>query len=136
MGIRMVLWQNTLEMIRERPLLGSGTGSFGAAYRQKVAGQSGWRAENLSSDPHNQYLKIAAEHGLVGLAVFLWLIVSAFRQPSASPYRLLGLGVLLAWCATSLFSSHFSTFSEGSFIALWCGAMLARETEDRPGGDG
>jgi O-antigen ligase len=77
-------------------------------------------------DPHNQFLKIAAEHGLLGLAVFLALLAAAFRQRGAPPpYRLLGLGVLAAWCATSLFNSHFSTFAEGRFIWLWLGACLA-----------
>jgi O-antigen ligase len=79
-----------------------------------------------SHDPHNQFLKIAAEHGLLGLLIFLALLVSAFRQRGAPPpYRLLGLGVLAAWCASSLFNSHFSTFAEGRFIWLWLGACLA-----------
>lgn len=127
MGIRMVLWQNTLKMIEARPWFGYGTGSFEAAYRQQVAGQTGWQAIDLSADPHDQYLKIAAEHGLVGLAVFFAFLLTAFFQRPGSSYRLIGLGVLLSWCGTSLFSSHFSTFSEGNFIALWCGAMLANE---------
>ena len=37
----------------------------------------------------------------------------------------LSVGVLLAWCGTSLFSSHFSTFTEGRFIYLWLGVLLA-----------
>ena len=127
MGIRMVLWQNTLKMIGKRPWFGYGTGSFEAAYRQQVAGQTGWQALDLSADPHDQYLKIAAEHGLVGLAVFFVFLLSALFQRPGAVHRLIGLGVLFSWCGTSLFSSHFSTFSEGSFIALWCGAMLANE---------
>jgi hypothetical protein len=43
-------------------------------------------------------------------------------------YFHLGIGVLLAWCATSLFSSHFSTFTEGRFIYIWLGIMLASES--------
>jgi hypothetical protein len=35
-------------------------------------------------------------------------------------------GVLLAWCVTSLFNSHFRTFPEGHLIWLLAGAMLAR----------
>ena len=36
------------------------------------------------------------------------------------------VGMLLGWCATSLLSSHFKTFSEGHLLALVLGAMLAR----------
>jgi hypothetical protein len=72
-------------------------------------------------------MKIIAEQGLVGLLVFLGFLAAALRQRCSAPYRLMGLGVLAAWCVTSLFSSHFSTFAEGRVIALWLGAMLARD---------
>jgi O-antigen ligase len=128
-GLRVAFLRGTLELIAERPLLGYGTGSFETAYGRHVQGRPG--LEGLAThDPHNQYLKIAAEHGLVGLALFLALLAAAFRQRGAPPpYRLLGLGVLAAWCATSLFNSHFSTFAEGRFIWLWVGACLAAQSE-------
>lgn len=131
MGIRRHMWNNTLKMIRERPLLGLGTGGFSEGYRQQVAGQSGWQGKPVD-DCHNQYLRVVAEQGLVGLVVFLGLLWAFFRQPVGMPYRIIGLGVLLAWCATSLFSAHFSTFMEGRFIYLWCGALLAREDGPLP----
>ena len=34
--------------------------------------------------------------------------------------------LLLAWCATSLLSSHFQTFAEGHLLAFFLAAMLAR----------
>jgi O-antigen ligase len=124
-GLRVAFLRNTLELIAERPVIGYGTGAFEVAYTRHVQGRPGMDGMP-THDPHNQFLKIAAEHGLIGLAVFLALLVSAFRQRGAPPpYRLLGLGVLAAWCATSLFNSHFSTFAEGRFIWLWLGACLA-----------
>jgi O-antigen ligase len=128
MGVRVHYWKNTLEMIQERPLLGVGTNGFEPAYRQHVAGRPGW-AGSVIHDPHNQFMKIAAEQGLIGLAIFLaFLAATVFMQRPDSVYRLLGLGVLFAWCTTSLANSHFSTFSEGSFIFLWLGAMLSDPT--------
>lgn len=124
MGIRMVFWKNTIEMIREQPLLGYGTGAFGTAYDRKVVGRTGVAA-TPAGDPHNQYMKITAENGVVALVVFLGFLVAAARQRCAAPWRLLGLCVLASWCATSLFNSHFSTFNEGNFIYAWLGIMLA-----------
>lgn len=124
MGIRMVFWKNTLEMIRERPLLGYGTGAFGTAYDHKIEDRTGVAA-TPAGDPHNQYMKITAENGVVALLVFLGFLVAAARQPCAAPYRMIGLCVLASWCATSLFNSHFSTFNEGNFIYAWLGIMLA-----------
>jgi O-antigen ligase len=128
-GLRVAYLLGTVGLIAERPVLGYGTGAFETAYVRHVQGRPG--LEGLPThDPHNQYLKIAAEHGLLGLAVFLALLAALFRQPGVPPpYRLLGLGVLAAWCATSLFNSHFSTFAEGRFIWLWAGACLAAYNE-------
>jgi len=124
MGIRMVFWKNAMEMIKDRPLLGYGTGAFGTAYDLKVAGRAGIAA-TPAGDPHNQYMKIMAENGVFALLAFLGFLVAAARQRCAAPWRLLGLCVLASWCATSLFNSHFSTFNEGNFIYAWLGIMLA-----------
>src|SRR5262249_6299661 len=75
--------------------------------------------------PHNQFLKILGEQGLIGLAAFLFFIYRALTCRSPSPYREIAAAVLIAWCMTSLANSHFSTFVEGRFIFFWLGAMLA-----------
>ncbi|MCD6025588.1 MAG: hypothetical protein K0R08_107 [Solimicrobium sp.] len=126
MGIRVYFWKNTLEMIKEKPLLGYGAGTFESVYREHVSKKSGIAA-TITSDPHNQFLNIATEYGLFGLLVFCTFLASSLRQRASAPYRMLGLGVLSAWMGTSLANSHFSTFSEGVFIYIWLGAMLANE---------
>jgi O-antigen ligase len=122
MGVRVIFLRHALELAMERPLFGYGTGAFRAAYATKVE-----RHEIQSSDPHNAYVNVTVQHGLIGLALFLALLGSALRHRASPPYRLLGLGALAAWCVSSLFSGHFSTFAEGRFIWLWLGACLARE---------
>ncbi|QDD12068.1 O-antigen ligase family protein [Candidatus Methylopumilus rimovensis] len=127
MGLRMTLWKNTIELIQDRPLLGFGTGGFEEAYRQKIKDNPDWE-KNIIHDPHNQFLKIWAEMGMLGLIIFLSMLTSSLFQKSSKMYFHLGIGVLIAWCATSLFSSHFSTFTEGRFIYIWLGIMLASES--------
>ena len=127
MGMRMVLWKHTIELIQDRPLLGFGTGGFEEAYSQKIKDNPDWE-KNIMHDPHNQFLKIWVEMGMFGLIVFLSMLTSSLFQKSSKMYFHLGIGVLLAWCATSLFSSHFSTFTEGRFIYIWLGIMLASES--------
>ncbi|HKB52899.1 MAG TPA: O-antigen ligase family protein, partial [Ramlibacter sp.] len=126
MGIRLYFWRNTLALIPQHPWFGFGTGSFGKIYGDAVRGRPGV-AGTLTNDPHNQFLKIATEQGLAGLAVFLAFLWAATRQRASEPWRMLGLGLLAAWCVTSLANSHFSTFAEGTFIFIWAGAMLATE---------
>ena len=125
MGVRQVMWRGTVQLITERPLRGYGLGAFAAEYSQRARSQPGWRAI-ASTDPHNQYLFLWVEAGVLGIAAFAWWLIAATRQPAVAPYRTVALGLLAGWCVTSLFSSHFQTFNEGHLIALLLGVFLAR----------
>ncbi|MFC1886637.1 O-antigen ligase family protein [Thermodesulfobacteriota bacterium] len=124
LGTRMVVWHQTLRAIQERPFWGAGTGGFVAAYRLQEPKYQGWQG-SVFQDPHNQFLRILAEQGLIGLILFSMLIYAFFIQDVSGWPKVLATGVVIAWCATSLFSSHFSTFTEGRFIYLWCGVLLS-----------
>lgn len=126
-GVRIIFWRNTLHIIPKYLIFGVGTAGFEKAYANEVAGKLGL-AGILTGDPHNQYLKIAVEQGLVGLVCFLGLLYMVACQSASQPFKNLGICILIAWCCTSLFNAHFSTFSEGHFIWMWLGIMLAPES--------
>jgi O-antigen ligase len=124
MGDRVIMWQKTVELLPRYALLGAGLAAFGGAFdeRWKPGDAVGWQG---LSDPHNQYLKIAIELGLPGLLVFLFFIGKTIKASLAEVgLRRLSVSVLLAWCATSFFSAHFTTFHEGHFIWLFIGVFL------------
>jgi O-antigen ligase len=134
-ALRLLLWRTTVALIRAHPWLGYGVGGFTPAYAGEVRNQIGdqslqnWCARP-AHDPHNQYLRVTVEAGVLGLLAFLGLIVGAVRQPAPQPYRSCALALLAAWCVTSLFNSHFQTFNEGHLIALLLGALLAPDLSD------
>jgi O-antigen ligase len=123
-GFRVIYARNTLRMIHDHPLLGVGTGGFLDGYLPYVEGVDGWKGWG-TGDPHNQFLKILGEQGLIGFAAFIFLIVRALACPAPTPYREIAAAALIGWCATSLANSHFSTFVEGRLVFFWLGAMLA-----------
>lgn len=127
MGIRAVLYENTLEIVRARPVLGTGTGGFGVAYAEHVKHKyEDWRVLP-TVDPHNQYLFFLAEQGMVGLLAFVAFVVAGLvDRGDGTRARAVAVAMLLGWCATSMLSSHFKTFSEGHLVTLVLGAMLAR----------
>ncbi len=69
---RLDLWQDSIGYVREKKFFGHGTGMAKELILQK-------RGESFgSSDPHNDYLKIALENGYLGLASYLFIIISLF----------------------------------------------------------
>lgn len=125
-GYRLNFWKNTMEMLPKYFLLGAGSGGFRKAYAIQVEGQS--QASGIvTGDPHNQYLKILVENGVLGLAAFLTILILLLKQPTSNPFKPIGAASLLAIAITSLFNSHFSTFNEGQFIWILAGAMFAPE---------
>lgn len=66
---RFSIWKNTLKIIRERPLAGTGFGTYEVAYPRWDSSDGRFRVEQA----HNDYLQCLAELGLVG-----GLIVLAF----------------------------------------------------------
>lgn len=127
MGVRVVMWKNTIALLTrfEHPVFGYGTSGFETAYKQQVAGEKGWQGKPVG-DPHNQYLRILVEYGFMGLILFLLFIVSFFKQGMNGPLYIMAIGVLVAWCASSMFSAHFTTFGEGRFLMIWCSALLSK----------
>lgn len=127
LGIRVVFWKNTIELIVENPLLGTGTGGFGDAYANHVSAVEGWRG-TVTDDAHQQYLQFAAEFGLVGLALFLGLIWLCMESRIDSAFVFLGLAFGLSYLANGFANGHFNGFTEGRLIWIFWGAMLSGTT--------
>lgn len=70
---RLFIFQTALQMILASPLTGIGYGQFYYFYDEYS--QQSWY-HHIS--PHNTYLGIAAETGLINLFVFFWLVVLTF----------------------------------------------------------
>ncbi len=129
LGLRHIFYTHSIQVVRQNALTGVGTGGFASAYMAEVKKHNypagDWRAEP-AHDPHNQFLHIWIDQGLLGLLVFLaWVSAIAVQTRSAQRYRALAAGLVLAWCVTSLFSSHFRTFAEGHLFATLAAALIA-----------
>jgi O-antigen ligase len=135
-ALRLLLWRTTAVLIRAHPWFGYGVGGFTPAYDGEVRNQIGHQAlqnwcARPAHDPHNQFLRVTVEAGVLGLVAFLGLIAGALRQQATQPYRGCALALLAAWCTTSLFNSHFQTFNEAHLIVLLLGALLAPDLPQR-----
>lgn len=124
-GTRLDYYVTTLAIIKQHPVIGVGTAGFPEAYEKQIQGS----ALQPSNNPHNQYLLVMAQYGVVGLVFLLGLYgachVQARRQ--AVPFAMLGTGVLLAYIAGNLFNSFMLDFSERVFFAWSLGVLLSHK---------
>ncbi len=81
-NVRLAMWANTLVMIWDYLLVGVGVGNWMVEYplyHMAVIQDLAMSTASHHINTHNDYLEITAELGLVGLALFLWLVVQAVR---------------------------------------------------------
>jgi O-antigen ligase len=115
---RTKLISGGLELFAERPLQGYGPGSFESEYK----GHSGSTAQNATSASHTIPVTVAAEQGILGLALYCALLVAAFavlfRGAGRSPPR---IAIAACFAALVLHTWTYADFLEDPFT--W--ALLA-----------
>ena len=66
-GLRLDWYQNSIDLLKVKPLFGHGTGSYEIVQNKLIAGTD----TEAATDPHNEYLLTAVQIGLVGCTVLL-----------------------------------------------------------------
>jgi len=108
-ALRIDVARDTLEIVRNYPLTGTGAGSFASTYPMYDSGKVGFVNYKYG---HNDYLHFAAEFGLPGLAMLativllsLWQAARAQLERHDRMLRGLGCGVLMAIVALLIHSA-------------------------------
>ncbi|MFH0951686.1 MAG: O-antigen ligase family protein, partial [Patescibacteria group bacterium] len=68
---RLNFWGGARDIFLDYPILGSGLGTYKTMYREYLRD-----IRYYSIDPHNIYLKVLSEMGIVGAAAFYWFIAA------------------------------------------------------------
>lgn len=88
--IRLALWDCGLEVIKENPWVGVGTGDYDQEFRNQLEEVNFIYAKKLDFGVHNQYLYTWISFGLLGLLVFLAsLLIPAYSAYKAKNYLFL-----------------------------------------------
>jgi O-antigen ligase len=95
---RLMMWRDTVPMIMDRPVLGYGPDNFAEPFeRYEGDDLRAFFPGDVIDKAHNEFLQVAATTGLLGLAAYLWIFVSYFRNAYRSggwPLLALSGGVL------------------------------------------
>lgn len=73
--IRLQIDRDVFKMVRQRPLLGWGEGTFADVYPHFRS----FYTDSLVNAAHNDYLQVLAETGLLGFAIVIWFLIAAIR---------------------------------------------------------
>jgi len=136
---RILIWKNTLQMIKDNPLWGSGIGTFKINYLN-------YQAEFLKTNPnyikyfanareaHNEYLHLGAELGLIGLGIFVSIIfiffymaLSFLKKEKNMEKKMILFGLFLGitcFLIHSLFTFPFHVLALGSTFFIILGLTI------------
>lgn len=122
---RTKLISGGLELFADRPLYGWGAGSFETEYKRHGHAS----AANATSASHTIPVTVAAEQGVIGLAVYVALLISAFAVllggAGRSPTR---IALVACFAALVLHTWTYADFLEDpiTWTLLGIGVALAR----------
>jgi len=77
---RLAAWSAGVRTVALFPLTGVGIGGFYRVYPFVRSPDAPGPGDPIAYDPHNFYLSVAAETGLLGLGAFIWTIVAFVRE--------------------------------------------------------
>ncbi len=128
---RVEFYQYTVRIIEDHPILGVGTGGFVQAYTDQVR----HTGAAVTSNPHNQYLLIMVQVGVIGLGLLVWLFVLQWRVKTIledKTYGLLARGIVLTMAVGCLFNSLLIDHTE-KLLYCWFSGLMYTKAGIRPG---
>lgn len=132
-NLRVEWYRHSLDVVASHPVLGVGTGTFPKVLAEKQAEG----AVTYPPNPHNEYLAIAMQTGLIGFFLLLNLF---WRQLSLAP-RLatphethLARGLVITLAVGCLFNSLLLDHTEGLFYAWVTGLLFGGLSPRSPPG--
>ncbi len=127
---RFFWWRAALELFRDAPLVGHGTGNFAREFplrARRVAGPYSDLYPAFCNHPHNDQLFILSEHGILGFGLLVWLMVVWIRTMlrATSAGSILHLGALTSLIAITVHALwnmpsviHSTIYAAGCLLGL------------------
>jgi O-antigen ligase len=130
-GLRLAFAESSLKMIKQHMLFGLGTGSFEEIYRSL-------RGPKINNDidpthPHNEYIHIWFQIGIVGLITYLAWIVLQVRTSLQLPQeqKFLAQGLILAFSLLGFCNASLLVNPAGTCYVAFLALFLASKNENR-----
>lgn len=130
---RTMVWENSLAMVQERPLLGFGPAGFKIfypGYKNRAVPDKAFDKETQIRRAHNDYLQMAVETGVPGFLLFAGILLSGFaitlRHAGGAAEQPLVIGLsagIIAFMTTAFFGFPFQR-AVHPVVVFTCLALL------------
>jgi O-antigen ligase len=87
---RITIWNNTISLILEKPLLGFGFGKFEKEYNLFISQNPKISNDHINM-PYNDFLEFGVEGGLVAIALWIFFLASLFKYANRKKDKSYGL---------------------------------------------
>lgn len=124
-GTRLEIYRVSLAVVKERPVIGHGTGGFTKAYSRQIGRE---KPPRRHFNPHSEYLHVMAQLGIIGLGGLLFLFATHWRLAPALASSLesqLARALVLMMVVGCLFNSWLLDHTEGLLYAWLTGLLFA-----------
>jgi O-antigen ligase len=138
--VRLLFWGAGLEMLRRHPLLGVGANNYAVhfaearalfARRHPDSALLGLNENYLTVYAHNEYVQLAAELGLPGLALFVlfaaalvFAFVRVLRDRRGAGFALCAAGGMLAFAVSSGASASSFRYVGGGLVFFFAASIV------------
>jgi O-antigen ligase len=132
--LRLLVWQSGLELVKQRPIAGYGTGDGNNALEKQNLKNGYTTAYERSLNAHSQYLQIMLANGLIGLVLFMaaifMLIYKSFKENNY-----MGYCFILLITFNMLFESMLETRNGIAIFSFFSGLLFCYIGDRNPAKD-
>lgn len=131
---RLEIWDGTLDLIKEKPILGYGEETFYIYFPEIITKEFLTLEENinLSADRiHNETLEILFSHGIFAVIIYLLILVYLFKIFFKSKNKIAGLLSLVIIINIIQNQLAFPDITISILIAFCFGGLIALESENK-----
>ncbi len=122
---RFYIWTVTMDLIKERPILGYGLDTLGYYFPHYDLKGAEYISSNIVDKPHNMYLAMAFGSGIPALLTFLIIVVLYLKEnvflysTEINTHRKIMLLCILGGCLAYLFQGNFNDSIIGTAPLFW-----------------
>ncbi len=129
-GLRLLFWQNSWELIATHPWLGVGTGDFSSDYA--AVNQKNSPRSVATDNPHNQFVLAWSQLGLLGLLSLISIFIIQIGQGRAPTlhdgWQRVRIALPVFFITIMLTESYFIIASTGFLFSFFSAILYARPT--------